>query len=200
MRTLAPPLAAALLLLPACAAPRRAPVHAEGPPLSAAPVVLAEKEADSTGFSNGLWRMGPLYVSGQPTRDALERMADEGVATVINMRTDAEMKRDVKFDEARAVERLGMAYVELPLGGKDHPASPATVDAFAEAIGSARGKTLLHCASGGRCAELWAAYLVRQKGYTPDEAIKHARAMALQPSGFEKMAEVEPTYRPKPKE
>lgn len=189
--------ALAILLLSACAASPRASAPAGGPPVSDAPVMLAEKETDAQGFDGGLWRAGPVLVSGQPSRKGLERAADEGVSTVINLRTPSEMDRNVKFDEARAARRLGMNYVQIPYGGRDHPASPETVDRFAAALENARGKVLLHCASGGRTSELWAAYLVRHRGFTPEEAVRHGRHLAMQPTGFEKMAELEATYEPK---
>ncbi|MDA1074150.1 MAG: sulfur transferase domain-containing protein, partial [Proteobacteria bacterium] len=91
---------------------------------------------DSTGFTEVLARSGDVYIAGQPTEDALKKLQAEGVTTVVNLRTDAEMnnRQGVPYDERAAVAALGMTYIHLPQGGPDTPYSPATVAALAQAI------------------------------------------------------------------
>lgn len=124
---------------------------------------------------------GALQIAGQPTADALREYAANGVTTVINLRTQQEMdnRSAVPYDEAALLEELGVNYVHIPLGGPDTPYTPASVDEFAAAFEGADGKVLLHCTVAWRASHMWAAYLVKNKGYTIEEAIRHADAINL---------------------
>lgn len=124
---------------------------------------------------------GALQIAGQPTADALREYAANGVTTVINLRTQQEMdnRNAVPYDEAALLEELGVNYVHIPLGGPDTPYTPASVDEFAAAFEGADGKVLLHCTVAWRASHMWAAYLVKNKGYTIEEAIRHADAINL---------------------
>ena len=124
---------------------------------------------------------GPLYIAGQPTEAALREMAAKGVKTVINLRTQQEMdnRRAVPFDEATLLKELGVTYVHIPLGGPDTPYTPAALEQFAAAFEAADGKILLHCTVAWRASHMWAAYLVKYKGFTREEAERHGAAMNL---------------------
>jgi uncharacterized protein (TIGR01244 family) len=124
---------------------------------------------------------GPLYVSGQPSEAALRDMAAEGVKTVINLRTQPEMdnRRAVPFDEVALLKELGMTYVHIPLGGPDTPYTPEAVEKFAAALEAANSKVLLHCTVAWRASHMWAAFLVKHKGYTLEEAKRHGAAINL---------------------
>jgi uncharacterized protein (TIGR01244 family) len=100
-------------------------------------------------------------------------MKVRGVTTLINIRTPGEMTT-VPFDEAALAAQLGMKYVTIPSGGPEHPFSPATVAAFADALQHADGKVLLHCQVGWRARHLWAAYLIKERGVSVDSALANA--------------------------
>lgn len=142
-----------------------------------APAIL-----DTTGmFQEHAVRVGEdVFVSGQPTERALRELDEQGVTTVVNLRTPEEMTRNVKFDEAALVARLGMRYVYLPVRGtSEYPYSPETLAKFAEAVRSANGKVLLHCTIAWRASHLWAAYLIKDVGIPVEEALANARAINL---------------------
>jgi len=150
---------------------RRAPITAVS-----TPIIL-----DTTGlFLERAARVGEdMFVTGQPTERALRELREQGVTTVVNLRTPEEMTRNVKFDEAALVASLGMQYVYLPVRGNDQfPYSPATLAKFADAVGNAKGKVLLHCTVAWRASHLWAAYLIN-RGVPVDSALAHARAINL---------------------
>jgi len=88
---------------------RRAPITAVS-----TPIIL-----DTTGlFLERAARVGEdMFVTGQPTERALRELREQGVTTVVNLRTPEEMTRNVKFDEAALVASLGMQYVYLPVRG-----------------------------------------------------------------------------------
>jgi protein tyrosine phosphatase (PTP) superfamily phosphohydrolase (DUF442 family) len=143
-------------------------------PTPAPPEVLAESSDD---FTRVLARVGPLYISGQPSQAALRRLRDEGVSVVINLRTPREMdnREWVPFDEAAVLAELGIDYVRLPLGRPDeHPWTPGVVDAFARALAEHEGKALLHCTVAWRASLVWAAYLVRHHAMDLNQALEQA--------------------------
>jgi uncharacterized protein (TIGR01244 family) len=165
----------ALAIAPRAAAAQQFTRHA---PIAAvsAPVIL-----DTTGlFLERAARVGEdIFVTGQPTERALRELREQGVTTVVNLRTPEEMTRSVKFDEPALVATLGMQYVYLPVRGNDqYPYSPATLAKFRDAVSTAKGKVLLHCTVAWRASHLWAAYLI-DRGVPVDSALANARAINL---------------------
>ncbi len=122
---------------------------------------------------------GDMMICAQPTEDLLREMADQGVALVINCRTAREMTT-AGFGEAGLVKKLGMKYVEIPMGGSEgyEPEQVAALDRILAEHGG-NGKTLMHCASGGRSTQLWIAHLVRKEGLTVEQAEARARAAGM---------------------
>ena len=131
------------------------------------------------GFQAVIADAGPAYVSGQPGEQALRDLAAKGVTTIISLRTQQEMdnRKAVPFDEAALVKELGMNYVHVPLGGPDTPYTPEAVAKVADAMAASKGDVLLHCTVGWRASQMWAAYLVKYKGLSEDEAIRQASAI-----------------------
>jgi uncharacterized protein (TIGR01244 family) len=142
-----------------------------------APVIL---ERGGQTFQAVEARLGDdLFISGQPTEAGIRALHDQGVTTIVNLRTPAEMQH-VPFDEAALTAQLGIRYVYLPVRGDTaFPYTPATVDKFAEALRDANGKVLLHCTVAWRASHLWAAYLIAKRGVSVDSALANARAINL---------------------
>jgi uncharacterized protein (TIGR01244 family) len=85
----------------------------------------------------------------------------------------------VPFDEAAVVDSLGMEYVHIPLGGDDHPYTPQAVDRFAGVLKRHDGPVLVHCTVAWRASYMWSAYLVREQGFSLEEAMARGKAMAI---------------------
>jgi protein tyrosine phosphatase (PTP) superfamily phosphohydrolase (DUF442 family) len=145
--------------------------------------------SDLPGFSGRIYRDGRVLIGGQPDQEALRALPQKEVVAVINLRTAKEMADTsrVDFDEAALVDSLQLAYVEIPLGGKDNPYVPAAVDSFAAAMDRYPGKVLLHCASGGRASHMWAAYLVQYEGWDVTEAYARGEAIGIGRSAFSRL-------------
>ncbi|HMJ16814.1 MAG TPA: sulfur transferase domain-containing protein [Gemmatimonadaceae bacterium] len=121
-----------------------------------------------------------VFISGQPTAQALRDLHAQGVTTVVNLRTPEEMSKRVPFDEAALVKQLGMEYVYIPMRGTpEFPYSPAAVKSFAAAMTSAKGKVLLHCTIAWRASHLWAAYLIQYREVPVATALQQARSINL---------------------
>ena len=125
------------------------------------------------------FRVGPLHIAGQPSREAFEAFRDVGVTLVVNLRGPSEMddRDEVPFDEAALLEELGIEYVWLPLSTPEHPYEPRVVHEFAAALARHDGPVVLHCTVAWRASLVWAAYLVRHRGLSLAEAIQHAGAI-----------------------
>jgi uncharacterized protein (TIGR01244 family) len=136
---------------------------------------------DTTGmFFERFAKMGDdLFIGGQPTERALRELKARGVTTIVNLRTPPEMAK-VGFDEAAVAKELGIKYIYLPVrGDSTFPYAPATVDQFAKALESADGKVLLHCTIAWRASHLWAAYLIKDRGLSQEDALANARKINL---------------------
>ncbi|SDQ28110.1 TIGR01244 family protein [Pseudoxanthomonas sp. CF385] len=116
-----------------------------------------------------------LHTGGQPTAEDLQRLKHEGVRTVIDLRGPQEARG---FDEAREAEALGMAYIALPISGKDD-ISAEKAKALHTLLQDREGGVLLHCASGNRVGALLALGAAQIDGLPADEALALGRAAGL---------------------
>ncbi len=144
--------------------------------------VATGDESDATFIADG-----EVSIGGQPTAAQLAEMAADGVTTIINCRTSAETA-SLGFSEAAAAKRLGLEYVEIPLGGNEG-FEPDDLAALAAAMEQHKGgKVVLHCASGGRALQLWMAHLVNAKGMKLEDVQARMRSLGLiRDSAFERL-------------
>ncbi|MBN1819375.1 MAG: dual specificity protein phosphatase family protein [Prolixibacteraceae bacterium] len=122
-------------------------------------------------FQN-MYQWGDLYLSGQPSLDALEWIKKQGVGLIINLRTDDEMNefKQTAFDEEKMAGELGIGYISVPIGGMD-AYSPENLVKFKEALSEENGKILIHCRSCGRVTYFLMSYLIRFDNFSIDDAI-----------------------------
>jgi uncharacterized protein (TIGR01244 family) len=145
-------------------------------------VVPTPVALDTRGqFQEKFARVGDdVFISGQPTEQALRDLHAQGVTTVVNLRTPEEMSKRVPFDEAALVKSLGMEYVYIPVrGNAEFPYSPAAAKSFAAAMSNAKGKVLLHCTIAWRASHMWAAYLIQYRDVPAATALQQARTINL---------------------
>lgn len=141
---------------------------------------------------------GRVAISAQPNVDTLRWLADEGIATIVNLRSTFELENRMPYDTGTLAE-LGLTGVEIPLGWDDGY-DPAAVDRLAEVMATTEGPVLLHCASGGRARTMYTAYLVRHEGVSLDAAMRRAAVLGGGPSSLERLLderiEMRPSGRP----
>jgi uncharacterized protein (TIGR01244 family) len=169
--------AACVLAIPAAAEEAAAPGQVVVIDRASLPVKLTDLE----GFERTVCRDGRVFIAGQPTEAALEKLKALGVTAVVNLRTPKEMadRAQVPYDEAAAAARLGLEYVHIPLGGADFPYTPEAVDRFAAVLAAHPGQVLLHCTVAWRASYMWAAYLIRHEGLDLDAALARGRAIGI---------------------
>jgi len=149
-----------------------------------ADAAVAPLEPATVGQVPRLSRAGHILLAGQPTADDFTALREAGVTTVINLRHEIEMDG---FDEAAAVEAIGMAYEALPWNG---PAelNDALFDRTRELLREADGNVLLHCASANRVGAVWLPFRVLDQGVDLEQAVEEAKQAGMRTPEYESMA------------
>lgn len=171
MRTV--PTLIAALSLAACAA--TGPADVARTPNASTPAAVA----DARPFLDRALRDGDVYIAAQPAAADFALLEAAGITRVFNLRTAEEMQT-AGIDGAALAAAHGMRYAQSPVAGAAG-FTPAVLEAFAREMASGSGTMLLHCASGARAGNLYAAWLVRYRGLTPAEAMARVEPLGLWP-------------------
>ena len=124
-----------------------------------------------------LYHYQNFYISGQPTLEALQWLKAQGVKKIINLRTEKENIEyaEIAYDEKSYCQKSGFEYYLIPVdGSKDY--SPEKSESFSSLINNDE-ITLIHCSHAIRATNFFMAYLIKNKGYTINEAVKVGRSM-----------------------
>ncbi|MFK8010886.1 MAG: sulfur transferase domain-containing protein [Marinicellaceae bacterium] len=135
-------------------------------------------------YTDQLFQHQNIYIGPQPQFEDFASIKSEGITAVINMRRPSEMDK-LDFYEDYLLEKAGIKYYTLPIGGDEFKYTPAKLEQFAQYLEANDGKVLLHCGSGHRASQLWAAYLVKYKGKTPNQALEMVKDMGWWPMPME---------------
>jgi len=141
-------------------------------------------EVEQPEYLTKLFQHENIYIGPQPGYSDFDTIKKAGFSKVINMRTPDEMD-NLEFYEDYLLQKAGIDYHLLPIGGEEYKYTPEKLQEFAESLNNNEGKVLLHCGSGHRASQLWAAYLVKYKGKTPDEALSLVSDMGWWPMPME---------------
>lgn len=117
------------------------------------------------------------FSSGQPTREQLRQLAQDGFGTIINLRHPDEPGQ---FDEKSEAEENGLHYVSIPISSAQDLV-PRTVEKFSDELAHAkeRGAVLVHCASANRVGALVALEQAWYQGTDTETALALGRAAGL---------------------
>jgi uncharacterized protein (TIGR01244 family) len=118
-----------------------------------------------------------LSVTGRLDRPDIEALAQAGVRTIINNRSDGEDPGQLPAAEARRLaEALGIAYHHIPITAAT--LSRGDVDAFAATLRDAPAPVVAHCRSGTRSTLLWALSQMRE-GAEPLRLVAEAARLGI---------------------
>ena len=133
------------------------------------PLAMAEEQG---GYLNQAKKVGNnIWIGPQPTEQDFSEFAAEEIGVVINTRTAAEMEQ-LEFNEVEQAAEFNMTYDLLEIG-ENHAYSPAKLTAFNDLMTVNAGKQMvLHCRSGHRASQLYAAWLIKYQGQSTAEALK----------------------------
>jgi len=160
---------AAVIFLTGCA-PAESPAP-EAPDTTQAVEAAPELEpAAADLLYNGLQVSDDLLVGGQPTKEQLDRLAELGYTTIVNLRRQDE---EGNLDLA-TIEESGLDYVHIPVAGAED-LDEEHARSLSEAIAAAEGKVVVHCGSGNRVGALFAISAFYVDGAAPDDALRTGR-------------------------
>jgi uncharacterized protein (TIGR01244 family) len=118
---------------------------------------------------------GKLYLTGQPSGDDFQKAKQEGIATVINLRTAEE----VSWDPGKSVRSAGMKYVHIPFRAPE-TLTKEVFDEVRKLLKQEHEKpALLYCSSANRVAATWLPYRVLDQGVPLDQAVDEAKQIGL---------------------
>ena len=144
---------------------------------------LAAAKPDTYGIPNATFPEPGVMAAGQPTGEQIQLAAEDGYRTLFDLRPAEETR---EFDEVLAARQNGLAYVNIPVTLAT--LGQATIDRFLEAMEKAERPVLLHCGNSNRVGALYYAWLVLEKGETPEKALQRAKAAGLrQPELIDKV-------------
>ena len=136
------------------------------------------------GMANASQPLEGVATAGQPDREQLERLAEAGYQTVIDLRTPEELRG---FDEPEIVGRVGMEYANIPIGHEG--VDVETFDRFRQIMTDPeRRPVLVHCSSANRVGALLVPYLILDEGRTTEEARDIAARVGLRSEDLERAA------------
>ena len=119
-----------------------------------------------------LYRYQNFYLGGQPTLEAMKWLKSQGVNKIINLRTDAENNEfsAIAFHEEFNAKELGFEYHSIPVHGSNDY-TPEMLDDFSGNLNT-NEKTFIHCRTGGRVTHFFMAFLIMEREYGINEAVK----------------------------
>jgi protein tyrosine phosphatase (PTP) superfamily phosphohydrolase (DUF442 family) len=130
------------------------------------------------GFRN-FYKYQNIYLSGQPSYEALQWLKNQGVGVIINLRSEKENQdfTAASFNEESIAASMGFKYYSIPVDGtKDY--TPDKLKELTNLL-TEDDPVLIHCAGAGRVTHFFMAYLVKSRGYEIDKAIEIGKKLTF---------------------
>jgi len=128
-----------------------------------------------------------IIIGGQPSAQALEGLKAGGISRVINFRTQPEIE-GLSFDQPALLSDAGIDYHQIGVGRDEGAYNPDVLEAFnAQMEAADDDRILLHCGSGYRASQVYAAWLVKYRGLSPDEALDQVAPSGWWPMPMEQL-------------
>ena len=122
-----------------------------------------------------LYHYHNFYIAGQVSLEALEWLKSKGVTKIINFRTQQEMTEFTKtsYNEALQTKIMGFEYYNIDVLGLSGY-NDENLQKFIPLINTDE-KILIHCMTGIRANDFFMAYLIKNQGYSIEEALNVGR-------------------------
>ena len=139
-------------------------------------VVYARQEAPP--IRNFLRVNKEFCTGGQPRLEHLQKLKDEGVKAIINLRQPSEHRAQEEADEAK---RLGLRYFNIPVAFGDP--KDEQVGEFLKLTDDPENRpAFVHCTGAIRVGAFWMIRRVLRDGWTIEAAEKEAADVGLKES------------------
>lgn len=120
-----------------------------------------------------------LTVSGQPSEQEIQALADEGFKSVVNFRTEGEEDQPLSPDaEAKKVKDAGLEYLHVPVSMD--AMSGNLVDQFRARYQTLPAPVFAHCKSGKRAGAMMMMHVAVEQGMSGEQAIEQAKSMGFE--------------------
>ena len=130
---------------------------------------------DTSSIKNFLRINEQICTGGQPTMAELEKLKQEGVRAVINLRRPSEYNAE---EEAAKARELGLRYINIPVDSSD--VKDAQVEEFLKATDDpANRPAFIHCTSAGRVGAFWMIRRVLRENWPVEQAEDEARKIGM---------------------
>ncbi len=136
---------------------------------------LQEPVKDTSSIKNFLWVNKQICTGGQPTMPELEKLKQDGVRAIINLRRPSEYNAE---EEAAKVRELGLRYVNIPVDSSEP--KDAQVDEFLKATDDPVNRpAFIHCGSANRVGAFWMVRRVLRDGWSVEKAEDEAKKIGM---------------------
>jgi uncharacterized protein (TIGR01244 family) len=120
-----------------------------------------------------------ITVGGQPSRDDLRQLADEGFKAIVNLRPKGEADQPLDPEvEADIVRALGLRYLNLPV--TMDAIREDQVDAFRRQLIELPEPIYVHCRAGKRAGAFVMMHTAAEQHMSGDEALEKAKEMGFE--------------------
>lgn len=148
---------------------------------SAAP---QEPVKDTSSIKNFLRVNEQICTGGQPTMAELEKLKQEGVRAIINLRRPSEYNAE---EEAAKARELGLRYINIPVDSSDP--KDAQVDEFLKATDDAANRpAFIHCHSANRVGAFWMIRRVLRDHWSVEKAEDEASKIGMRSPNLRQFA------------
>jgi len=114
----------------------------------------------------------------QPRLEHLQKLKDEGVRAIINLRVPSEHRAD---EEEAMAKKLGLKYFNIPVAFGD-PKEEQVTEFLKITDDEANRPAFIHCARAIRVGAFWMIRRVLRDGWTLEDAEKEAGKIGLRES------------------
>lgn len=132
-------------------------------------------QQDVSDIRNFLRINKDFCTGGQPRLEHLQKLKDEGVRTIINLRTPGEHRADEEEDMAK---KLGLRYFNIPVKFTD-PKEEQVTEFLKITDDEANRPAFIHCTGAIRVGAFWMIRRVLRDGWALEEAEKEAEKIGL---------------------
>ncbi len=154
--------------------------------LLAASAAAAPQEPvkDASSIKNFLWVNEEICTGGQPTMGELEKLKQDGVRAVINLRRPSEYNAE---EEAAKARELGLRYISIPVDTSDP--GDAQAEQFLKATDDPVNRpAFIHCASANRVGAFWMIRRVLRDRWSVEKAEDEAKKIGMRSPNLREFA------------
>ena len=117
-----------------------------------------------------------LYRGAQPLTGAAGKLAELGIKTIVNLRGEAELTRQVQ----KEVETAGLRYFSVPMPGLSAPTDDEVARVMAIIDNPQNQPIFIHCKRGSdRTGTIGAIYRISHDGWTAERALAEAKTYGM---------------------